>query len=457
MAIKRWIGGAVAFADVWTITVAGTWASGDTVTISVGNKDLVITLGGAASTLVADIATEIKNAISAASNASPGTGFTWSHGGQQFREFTEFTATVLGAVVTITGVTAGVPIGLVVTEVTAGDGTATEANTVVATGPNHLDNADNYFGGVLPVDNDDLYIDTGAVSILYGLTYFRANNIDLNVYITGDWIGQLGLPAIRTITGGEYAEYRQRYFQMRGGSKVLQVRPGVQGLTTQGALYIDLQDQSTCDVQILARRGSTTSPSVFLCGSDTTTGHPEMVISAGTVHIEPDDAPSATSKYFLPTNLRIGTPGSALSDCIVIIGKNARLSGGNAMFINGGTVLSYAPTKIGADEIIANVYGGSLELAAVGDEGNIESSLGSVVYLSGSGTVDQIKSRGTLDFRRGTGTKIVTDLKVYAGSSLYNPNGSGTGAHFVGCTLAQLAAHQLPPDRLLNWDTSATP
>lgn len=459
MAIKRWIGGAVAIADVWTITVAGTWASGDTVTISVGNKELVITLGASASTVVADIAAEIADAIMASDNTAPGTGFTWSHGGQQFREFTEFTAVANGAVVTVTGVTAGTPLGLVVTEVTAGDGTATESNTVAATGPYHLDNADNYLGGVLPVDNDVLYFDTGNVSALYGLTYFRANNIDLDVYITGDWTGQLGLGPIRSITAGDYAEFRQRYFQMRGGSKVLHVSPGVSGVTSQGRLYIDLQDQATCDVTIETGRGLMSSvPSIYLCGTTTATGI-DVTIKAGCVSIEPDDAPTASGKEFIPGTLTIGTTGASANDCIVYIGKNADLHLGSSIFIDGGTVWINSATKNGADVCDVTATTGILYLNGAGDHNNIVIGQGATLYPTGpSGTIAALFVYGTYDSRRG-GAIAVTTLKLYAGASFYNPGLNATifEANLVGCTIQQLGAFVTPPNRQFDWIDVAVP
>lgn len=461
MAIKRWVGGAVAVADVWTITVANTWASGDTVTISIGTKDLIITLGGAASTAVADIATEIKNAINATSNASPGTGFTWSHGGQQFAEFTELvTATSVGPVVTLTGATPGDPIGLVVTEVTAGSGTATEANTIPATGPNHIDNPDNYAGGVLPVDDDDLYFDTGEVSALYGLTYFRANNIDLNVYISSDWTGALGLPLVRTNDAGSYGEYRQRYFQMRGGSKVLQILPGLNGTeASAGNLYIDLQDQDTTTISILGLRGSGLTPSVFLCGSHASTPLPDMVIVAGNVSIEPDDAPTAAGKHFLPGDITVGTKNSALTDCIVTVGKNARLTLGDVLYQNGGTVKLFAATKSGADVMNGFVYGGSLELASAGDEATFEIHEGAYLYPTGAGgAITQVKCMGTMDWRRHSRGKSCSDVKLYAGASYFQPTAvGGDGVHLVGCSPDQLEEYQFPANREIDWSATATP
>lgn len=443
MAVKRWVGGAVAVKDKWTITVAGTWASGDTVTISIGNKDLIITLGASASTVVADIAAEIVAAINAADNTAPGTGFTWNYGGQQFMEFKDIVATVNSAVVTVTAVNAGEPIGLVVTEVTAGDGTATEANSVVATGPEFIDNADNYAGGVLPVDNDDLYFDTGAVSAKYGLTYFRANNIDLNVYITGDWTGQLGLPAVRTVTGGSYAEYRQRYFQFRGGSKVFRVLPGRSGATNQGALYVDFQDQASVSIAILAGRGSGTAPTIFLAGSDATTGHTYCHVAAGAVSIEPDDAPTGATKYFLPLELIVGTGAGAANDAIVYIGKNARIAKANDIRINSGTTFSEAPTDDTVDTCAVIINGGSFEAAGVGNFDDFTVAAGGTLYISSEGTHTTggviTLNGGVLDCRRGIGQFGLQVIDAYKGSSIFDPDGLNVASfNALGCKVTDL-------------------
>ncbi|MBA3483123.1 MAG: hypothetical protein H0T51_15050, partial [Pirellulales bacterium] len=282
MAIIRWVGGAPAVRDKWTLTVAGVWASGDVARVSIGVKDLLITLGASASVAVADIAAEIVNAINAADNTAPGTGFTWNFGGQEYLEFREIAATLSGATVIITATAAytGVPIGVTSGETTVGTGTVTAVNTIPATGPNFINNADNYLGGVIPVDNDVLYFDTGAVSALYGLTTFRDGNIDLDVVITNDWTGALGLPAINV--AGSYAEYRQRYFQYRGGSKTLTIEPGLLGNTNVGNVYVDLQDQVATTISINANRGSSTlSPTIYICGADAAAFSNDLSIAAG--------------------------------------------------------------------------------------------------------------------------------------------------------------------------------
>lgn len=462
MAILRWVGNAAATYDTWTITVANTWASGDTVTISLGRKDLIITLGASASTVVADIAAEIAAAINATSNASPGTGFNWNYGGQQFVEFTQVVATVDSAVVTLTAVNPGEPLGLVVTEVTAGTGTATEANSVVATGPNFLNDADNYLGGALPVDNDVLYFDRGSVSALYALDYFRANNIDLDVYITGDWTGSLGLPAIRAASGSvdTYEEYRSRYFQMRGGSKVLQVLPGLNGTSGNGGeLFIDLQDQATCTVSILAARGrSTVAPTISICGTTASTALADMIIRAGNVLIEPDDAPTSASKYFVPGTLVIGERGRGLGSCVVTIGKNAALHLGGEIIQDGGTLTINAPTKSGSDVLSVKVAGGACYLSSIGDDSEIVVEEGAYLYPTGSGTIVDVFCRGVLDYRRG-GSKAITTARFYKTASLFAGGGDVplTQAEFIGCNPLKLNACELPDDRQVVWSSPATP
>src|SRR5688500_12401783 len=155
MANKRWVGFAAAVADVWTLTLANTWAAADIARVTIGNKDLLVTTG---SGVLADIATAIAAAYNSAV-AYSSAGFTSNVGGQQFPEFVEGAAVANGVTVVITASSAGIPIGLTAGETTAGTGTLVAVNTIPATGPNFLDNPDNYLGGVLPIDNDHLFVD----------------------------------------------------------------------------------------------------------------------------------------------------------------------------------------------------------------------------------------------------------------------------------------------------------
>lgn len=464
MSNVRWIGGAARVRDKWTLTVTGTYASGDTIKVTIGNKDLIITFGASASVVLADIAAEIIAAFNATTNASHGTGFTWNYGGQEFLEFKEAIAEA-GDTSDIVVIKArddyqGIPIGLSRTVTTAGDGDITISNAIPATGPNFWDNADNWLGGVLPADNDVVYFDTGAVPCLYGLTYARTNAIDHDLYISNDWTGSLGLPAINA--AGSYAEYRQRYFQYRGGSKTLRIDPGLLGNTNVGSVYIDLQDQATVAVAITANRGQSTSvPTIFLAGSPVASNGPNgFTITKGAVAIEPDDAPTDATKYLRAALINIGVTGGNEGDTLVYIGRNARLQFSD-IAVFSGTLICEANTLDGGDASHITLKGGVTELRGRAAENfsTIDVHAGATLYPIGDCESDVIQLfGGTLDFRRGNGAFNPTDVKMYAGSALYDPQGLSIDQpiNLVGCSLSQVTL-QLPANRQLDYTIPAVP
>ena len=61
MATKYWTASAVQQYDRWDGTVAGTWAAGDTATITINGKSLVVTIGSLVTT--AQVATTIVQAF----------------------------------------------------------------------------------------------------------------------------------------------------------------------------------------------------------------------------------------------------------------------------------------------------------------------------------------------------------------------------------------------------------
>ena len=138
MATIKWQGTAPAVAQVDTITVADTWATGDTASITIGDATLTLTVGTDDTT--AQVATAIKEMING--DTQTGTGdHTFSDTGDNRGEFEDITATVDGSVVSCTADNAGEPFTMTATEVTAGDGTATRAASTASSGPNHWDTA----------------------------------------------------------------------------------------------------------------------------------------------------------------------------------------------------------------------------------------------------------------------------------------------------------------------------
>jgi hypothetical protein len=206
MATRRYLGHAANTQQVDTITIANTWAQNDTVTLTIDNIDVVITIGTLVTT--AQVATTIKQVFNGETLTDTSASYTPNSGVQSIGQFTEMTASVSGSVVSLTANVAGKPFTLSVTESTAGDGTATEATSITAVGKYHFSAQDNHSGNTVPVDNDTIVFDLGSVGPLYGLT---PTIQPAAVYVMQSFTGPVGLPE-QNIDNATYpyADYRTK-------------------------------------------------------------------------------------------------------------------------------------------------------------------------------------------------------------------------------------------------------
>lgn len=434
MANIRWVGGAVATKQVSTLTVADVWAANDIAVVTIGNKDLRITVGTAVT--VTDVAAEIAASINATSTSSPtpSAGYSRNIGGQEIPEFQEVVATASLGVVTVTAVNPGIPFTITASETTAGSGTVTAATPTAATGPNWLSNPDNYAGGALPVDNDVLYFDSGDVDCLYDLGYFRTNAIDLDIYISNDWTGQLGLPP--TNASGGYPEYRQRYFYARVNSKTVEIIPGLNGNITTGALYLDFQSSTSNNLIVRCGRTASATPSIFVAGVVAGT----TKILAGSVAFEPDDSSAGSGTYFATATLIVGVPGGLATDCYAYFGRNCNLATATAVKFFSGTITTRCQFNDGIFDCEIELRGGVLTLEdnSANAYPRIDVYAGAILYPSGVATITLLRCYGgTVDFRRGNALNVVTATKVYAGSTIYEQVGTAIQEFdLVGCRLS---------------------
>jgi hypothetical protein len=465
-ATVRWTGAAQDVHGVWTITVAGTWATGDTATLTLNNKSVTVTVGSATTT--ANVADILARAVDAANSTEDLLGNeTRNFGGEEIPEFAELDASASGSVLTITTEEPGVSltaasgsVALTRGEVTAGDGALGAVTAVTAaTGKNWLSNAANYSGGSVPVDNDTLIFDSGDVDALYALDHFRTNNIDLNIYISTDWTGQFGLPIINNLG---YPEYRSRWFQFRGGSKRLEFIPGSIGNSNTGRCWVDLQDQGSVTILVTANRGSSlTAPSIFLAGTATGALSPltQLRVDRGAVSVEPDDAPTASGKEFYCTEILVGTPTGSTDDALLIIGRNARLYLNCGLAVYSGNCITYAPTKSGSDVTTAILRGGTTTLRATGTYHEFDVYTGATLVPENGTSFEELELfGGTLDARKtAKGLTLNAELRVYAGSTILDPNGLIVDTfHAVGCTISQLTL-ELPANKEVDISQSAAP
>lgn len=219
MATRYWRGAGANVRQTKTITVAGTWAGADTVTVVVDSVSYVITIGTLVTTT--QVATTIYQALSGTSLTDTATvTISIADGGAtaipQMGVY-EFNATNPSAgVVLLTGGpttaspawVAGKPFTLADGDIgsTAGNGTATVAAVVTATSQAHWDQADNWSANTVPVDGDTVIFDSGNVDVRWGMSAAIQPAV---LTKHKSYTGNVGLAAINIDnTSKPYAEYR---------------------------------------------------------------------------------------------------------------------------------------------------------------------------------------------------------------------------------------------------------
>ena len=222
MAQKSFVNNAAATKQQYAITMTGTFVAGETITITMNSKTLVVTIG----TLVTltQVATTVKEAWQSSTFTDTTASCVPQGGGTSIGEFSTMTATSSAGVVTILGDTAGVPHTISSASDTSASGTATLTTIVTATGPKFADNVLNWLDGSLPVSTDDIIIN-GPFQMLYGFAAFSAV-VPASITI-GERCGattQIGLPFLNA---AGYNEYRTPEWSI--GPVLLNVR-GAAGL-----------------------------------------------------------------------------------------------------------------------------------------------------------------------------------------------------------------------------------
>lgn len=206
MANNRWLGRAQAIAQVDTVTMigAGEWAAGDTITLTINTKSMVVTIGSLATDV--QVAVTLKEAWNNETFTDTTASKTPAGGGQDIAEFAEITPTASSNVLTLTHDLPGTPYTLTATENSTGDDTATQATATAADGPNFYNNADNWSLAAIPIATNDVFVDDSSVSILHGL---GQSGVALASFtVSRNYTGTIGLPKQNV---GGYVEYRADY------------------------------------------------------------------------------------------------------------------------------------------------------------------------------------------------------------------------------------------------------
>lgn len=435
MSTVTWTGNAHATKQIDTITVADTWATDDTVTLTVNGKDLTVTIGNGTTT--AQVAESIRDAWNAPSRIdgtqSTTNTNTSNFGGQEFGEFAECKAviyTTSTSVVRIIADRPGVPFTLSVTEDTNGDGTATEATEQAATGPNHWNNTDNWDTGSVPVDGDMVVLRDSNVSLKYGLP----NPINVTLIQYQSFTGDVGLLEYNIDNLQKpYKEYRQRYARLDDDGSVDVTNEHKFGLgdgpRVQQTINIRQRNTDASDTLI-------TSATVFNTGLPKVPGTKALNLlianegaAGGTVSVLKGSVNLADQDTIQPayTTLNVGWTDSQLSDSDVVVQNH---SGALTLNQSGGKLLVYEPGTVsltGARTF--NISGGECMVRDLATSGTVNATLLNCRFTYNATktlTTVILSTKAVFDAEKDQRAFTITNLDLYEGASLLDEFARGT-------------------------------
>lgn len=392
MANPKWIGDALAVAQVSTISVTGTWATADTATLTINGKSLIVTIGAVVTTA------GVAAAIVAAWNGDDLVG-TESRNttGDQIPEFNEITATLDGSDIVLTGDVAGTPFTVTVTETTAGDGELDDpVETVAPTGPNHWDNAENWDTGSVPVNSDNVYIENSNIDILYGLNQSGVTVTTLN--ISQSYTGKIG-PLDRNPLG--YAEYREKY--LRIGAATINIGSGL----GNGSPRLKLNTGTVQTAINVANSGQSEEEGLEPIRWIGTHASNTLNMTRGRMGVAVYGAEVATLSI-----INVGYEGAVEGDVSLRLGAGCTLTtinqnGGNLEVNSGFTTM----TKLAGT---TTINAGSITTLTV-EAGD--------TFYKGVGTITNlfVGLVGVVDFSRDLRARTVTNAQINGGAKLLDP------------------------------------
>jgi hypothetical protein len=275
-------------------------------------------------------------------------------------------------------------------------GLSVAANTVEPTGPHHLDNADNYSTGSLPVNGDILVFADNDVSVFYGLTGLSGVTL-AELHVRASYTGHIGL----TFTNpANYFEYRTRAAVLRATKSFVGEGEG------DGSEFVYIDFSTIVTELIVYNTGqSADNKTPALCVKGTNASNVMRFFKGtwGIAYYSGDTSVVAT--------LQIGYISDREGDSTGTVGGDADL---DAVAITGGT------TKITLDTAAAgtiSVSGGVLTLDGDQDIGQLTLSGEAYAYYNTTGTLGGntvLSDDAVLDFSQDMRAKTVTNpIDIY--------------------------------------------
>jgi hypothetical protein len=393
MTTRYFLGQAKQVVQVNTVTIANSWATNDTITITVAGIDFLVTIGALVTT--AQVAVTLKEAFNGEELTDTTASSSPTHaqgGGVAIPQLSRITATVSGSVVTLTADDEGVPFMITVTENTAGSGTATGAVGTAATGKWFWSDADNWTGATVPVNGDDVIIDR-ALPILYGLDQSAVTLATLTVL--GTFSGPdavIGLP--RWNLAG-YAEYRDDHLKIGATS----VRIGVGDGSGSGRIKINFGSvQMTTEVQKTGQPLETDgTPAVLLQGTHASNA---ADVQAGSVGFG----------FFAEATTLLTLRTAAQAN--VICGTGCTL----------GTLTGEGQLRVNSNVTTMNQNGGTWTISEAATIGTLNQKNGATLKHRSSGTISTANIGGLVDCSDDASARTITTATINARGRIVDPN-----------------------------------
>lgn len=407
MGIILFRGDAPAVAQVDTLTVGGTVEAGDIFISTISVKTLPVS---ASSTNLTTTAEEIADAW----NAS------------EVPEYMEATAESASAVVTVTADTAGKPF-TVTASTTESNGGAADAQAFVraavtaSEGPYHWDTAENWNGGAVPVNSDDVYLSNSAVSIKYGLAQSAVTLTSLN--IDASYTGQIGLAPYDTEGGTARTYYQYRATLLNILATTVNVGLGTGGGSSM--IRLDLGANATTINVYSTGAAQQGSYPLYIKGS---ASNYTLNVFKGHVGVATEPGHTAT----LPT-VRVGSDTNPTGDARLVLGTGCTIT---TVTVTAGQV------EINANTTTINAKGGTVVVLLAATVGTLTADAGTIYYQSsGTCTTLTVNSDAVVDFSRDPRARTVTNCTIRKGGKIYDPYGTVTftnGIILTGCKLDEV-------------------
>ncbi len=413
-AVVVWVGDAPAVAQVATASIdtVDITPAIDTFTVTIGTlavtQDATVNVAATAAALVVKLQAETDGKFSS---------ITWSN--------------PIGGSITAVAKVPGTPFTVALT-VAGGIGTVTDfADTTVSSGPNDVSTAANWnrvgSGASLPETDDDAYIQDSASSLMHGLDQ---SAVDLDkLFILPSFTGRIGLPRTNVDDpDNPYVEYRPTGWAT-GASNC--------SIDATNALQVNIDfgtDQTACFIDGTGTPDTIGVPAVLITGNNEPLN--TLAVNRALTGVGLGYFADGAATAFKELNVaHVTTPAT---DVTVTVGETADLrdvsQDGGTLFLNGDTAAT-TPEAINVYQGVCHIEQTAGTIFAINQYG------GEVIHKSPSATTTYTLAGGVLDFQRSHFPGAITNMSMYAGTTVNDPVGTVTWTNdidLIECSLADV-------------------